>query len=147
MARLKKTSRGDRPVTQAELRSLIAAARETLRQNHDPRRHGVGAAVLARSGKTYVGVNVEACGYGPCAEPIALGAAITAGERHFRAFVAVCREGKRFPVLSPCGNCRQLILDYAPRAVVVFSENGKVRTAPVTDLLPGAYRSGFGKRR
>ncbi len=28
-------------------------------------------AVLAGSGRVYTGVNVEACGYGPCAEPIA----------------------------------------------------------------------------
>lgn len=137
---------GRNGVTEEEVRALIAAARDVLRRNYDPRRHVVGSAVLAGSRRIYAGVNVEACGYGPCAEPIAIGAAISAGERKFLAVVAVCREGRRYPVLSPCGNCRQLVLDYAPNALVIFEDGGRIRRATARDLLPGAYRSGFGKR-
>ena len=133
-------------ITPPQVRALVAAARDVLRRNYDPRRHVVGAAVLAASGKIYVGVNVEACGYGPCAEPIAIGAAISAGERRFLAIVAVMKHGRAFPVLSPCGNCRQLVYDYAPNAIVVFADGGKAHLARAADLLPGAYRSGFGKR-
>jgi len=120
---------------------LIAAARDVLRRNYHKERHSVGAAVLCGSGRIYAGINVEACGYGPCAEPIAIGAAFSTGERKIRAIVAVCKSGKRYPVLSPCGNCRQLIFDYAPDALVIYSDRGKVRKATARDLLPGAYSS------
>ncbi|MGD0091244.1 MAG: cytidine deaminase [Planctomycetota bacterium] len=120
---------------------LIAAARAVLRRNYHPVRHSVGAAVLCASGRVYTGINVEACGYGPCAEPVAIGAAFSNGERTIKAIVAVHKSGRRFPVLSPCGNCRQLIYDYAPDAIVIFSDKGKTVKARARDLLPGAYSS------
>src|SRR3990172_5905140 len=83
---------------------LIEAARDVLRRNYHPSRHTVGAAVLCGSGRIYAGVDVEATGYGPCAEPIAIGAAISNGEREILAIVAVGKHGDVYPVLSPCGN-------------------------------------------
>ncbi len=65
----------------ADDKKLIDAAVEILRKNFHPAKHRVGAAVLCGSGKIYQGINIEACGYGPCAEPIAIGAALTQGER------------------------------------------------------------------
>jgi cytidine deaminase len=127
----------------AEDQELIAAARDVLRRNYRKDRHSVGAAVRCESGGIYVGINVEACGYGPCAEPIAIGAAFSNGERQIRAIVAVKKRGKKYPVLSPCGNCRQLVFDYSPDATVIFSHNGKALKAKARDLLPGAYRSHF----
>ena len=129
--------------TNAEDRKLIDVAREALKRAYLRHRHTVGAAVLCPSGKVYVGVNVEACGYGPCAEPIAIGAAFTAGERAISKIVAVTRHGERYPVLSPCGNCRQLVFDYSPDATVIFALDGKVVKARAKDLLPGAYRFDF----
>ena len=123
---------------------LIDPAREVLRRNYHALRHQVGAAVLCGSGKVYAAVNVEAVGYGPCAEPIALGMALSAGERDLRMIVAVCRDGEEFPVVSPCGNCRQLLLDYAPEAAVILVSEGRVVKGRATDLLPGAFRSDFG---
>jgi len=122
---------------------LIQAAREVLRRNYRPPRHTVGAAVLCPSGRIYTGVNVEACGYGPCAEPIAVGTAFSNGERGILAIVAVCRRGEEYPVLSPCGNCRQLVVDYAPEAMVIFDNDGKVMKTQARNLLPGAYLSCF----
>ena len=131
-----------KPVT-AQDRELIATAQAVLERNYRPVRHTVGAAVRASSGRVYAGVNVEACGYGPCAEPIALGAAFSRGEREILAMVAVCKTDEGFAVLSPCGNCRQLLLDYCPTAEVVLEIDGQVVKSPVADLLPAAYESGF----
>ena len=125
---------------------LIQAAAEVLRRNYHPVRHTVGAAVRCASGRVYTGINVEACGYGPCAEPIAIGAAFTAGERDIQAIVAVCQRGDEYPVLSPCGNCRQLLVDYVPEAVVIFANDGAVLKAPARELLPGAYTSDFDEK-
>ncbi len=122
-------------------RELIAAAADVIRRNFREDRHTVGAAVRCSSGKTYVGVNVDSCGYGPCAEPIAVGAAISAGEKDILAIVAVEGRSGQFRVLSPCGNCRQLLLDYAPRAAVILQHEGSVVKVNVRDLLPAPYRS------
>jgi lincosamide nucleotidyltransferase A/C/D/E len=69
----------------------------------------VGAAVRSAEGKTYTGV----CVGGPlsvCAEQIALGAMLTAGERHFESIVAVWKDnhGQAF-ILPPCGRCREFM--------------------------------------
>lgn len=118
---------------------LIRAAQETLRRAYLPDRHTVAAAVRAGSGRIYTGINIDGI-HGPCAEPVALGAAFTQGERDILAVVAVHHRGDDFPVLSPCGNCRQLILEYAPHAHVILVEDGQVTKAPAHELLPGAYR-------
>ena len=131
------------PRITAQDRELISAAVAVLRRCYRKGRHTVGSAVRCPSGKVYVGVNVEACGYGPCAEPIAIGAAFSHGEQHIAAIVAVRKRGRRFVVLSPCGNCRQLVFDYSPGATVLYSGNGRVHKAAARELLPGAYRTKF----
>jgi cytidine deaminase/N-acetylglutamate synthase-like GNAT family acetyltransferase len=122
---------------------LIQAARDVLEKNFRPERHTVGAAVLCGSGRVYAGINVEACGYGPCAEPVAIGAAFSSGEREILRIVAVCREGKEYAVLSPCGNCRQLIIDHAPHALVTFRDGGLTVKVRAIDLLPGPFLMHF----
>lgn len=123
-------------------KSLFDAAVAVLHRNYHPVRHSVGAAVLTASGSIYTGVNVESSGHGVCAEPIALGTALSNGERDFLAVTAVCRRGDDYRVLSPCGNCRQMLLDYAPEADVVYMESDHTKTVTkVKKLLPGAYIS------
>jgi len=124
-----------------EDKELIAAAADVIRKNFCEDRHTVGAAVRCVSGKTYAGVNVDSCGYGPCAEPIAVGAAISAGERDIRTIVAVEGRSGQYRVLSPCGNCRQLLLDFAACAEVILEREGRTVKARVRDLLPEPYRS------
>ena len=127
-----------RPLS-VEDRALVRAAQEALRRGFEQHRHTVGAAVRTRSGAIFLGVSVEGI-HGPCAEPVALGAAMTSGEREIDSMVAVARRGRSYPVLSPCGNCRQLLFDYAPRATVIARfPNGRVARLKVTESLPGAF--------
>jgi cytidine deaminase len=118
---------------------LIDATIEVLRRNAHPVRHSVGAAVLCASGKIYTGINVESSGHGVCAELIALGAALSEGERKILVVVAVCNRGDEFMVLSPCGNCRQMLLDYAPEAEVLYTDSDGPNKTIARNLLPGAY--------
>lgn len=126
-------------------RELVAAAEDVLGRNYRAGRHTVGAALRAVSGEIYTGINVEACGYGPCAEPIAAGAAFSHGERDILAIVAVSRRDGAYHVLPPCGNCRQMVLDYSPEARVILEVDGQLGKAPVSELLPVAFRSGLGE--
>ena len=134
------------PLT-ADDKALIEAAKGVLERCYRPGKHEVGAAVRCRSGRVYTGVNIEACAYGPCAEPIAIGAAFTNEETDILAIVAVCRadDTTTYCVLSPCGNCRQLLVDYAPEAMVIFDDHGEVVKTEARHLLPGAYLSHFGE--
>jgi len=121
-------------------RALLEAAAAVIRDRYNHPRHTVAAAVRGTTGAVYTGVNVESCGYGPCAEPVAIGAAITAGERGLTAIVAVAgAAGNR--VLSPCGNCRQLLVDYAPHAHVILERDGELGKVRAVDLIPEAYRN------
>jgi len=128
------------PITREDER-LIGAAVEILEKRYHLSRHTVAAAVLCDSGQIYTGINVEAVGYGPCAEPIAIGTAFTNGDWSIEAIVAVSKNG----VLSPCGNCRQLIFDYAPDAMVILKDGGKTVKTQARNLLPGHYSSNFGE--
>lgn len=121
-----------------EDQKLIEAAAEVLKRNYQEPQHTVGAAILTESGKIYAGVNVDSCGYGPCAESIAIGMAISNGERNFIKIVAVTNNDQ---LISPCGNCRQLLLDYAPNIEVILVHEGELMKVTISELLPNAYRN------
>ena len=125
-------------LTQEDL-DLIQAAREAIRLNYDGIRcrFTVGAAVRCADGRIYTGVNVYSI-HGACAEQVAMGAAITQGQRDFEAIVAV-RGAQGEEILPPCGNCRQILSDYAPDCHVILHAGGRLIKLPARELLPWAY--------
>ena len=125
-------------ITSAD-RELIEAARDAIRRNYDGVhfRFTVGAAVRCGSGRLYTGVNVYSL-HGACAEQVAIGAAVTAGERVFTEIVAVQGEDGQV-LLPPCGNCRQMLSDYAPDCGVLLHSGGELRKIPARELLPWPY--------
>ncbi len=118
---------------------LIAEAKKAIRLNYDQERyyHTVGAAVRCKSGKIYVGVNLYSL-HGACAEQVAIGTAITNGERAFDTIVAVRgKEGEE--IIPPCGNCRQILHDYMPDCDVIVSVCGELKKIKAKELLPFSY--------
>jgi cytidine deaminase len=93
----------------------------------------VGAAVLARDGRVFVGVNVENAAYplGICAERSALTTAVTEGVRpgEIEAIGITA---------SPCGGCRQWLAEFGIDRVV-YANQGEIRTATPTELLPDTF--------
>lgn len=120
---------------------VIAAAQKAIQRNYDAihDNHTVGAAVRCKSGKIYAGVNVYSI-HGACAEQVAIGTAITQGEREFETVVAVMgKDGSQ--IIPPCGNCRQIMYEYMPECDVILSVDGQNRKVKAKELLPFPYYS------
>ena len=127
-------------ITQKD-RELIKIALETLEKNFDDGvyRHTVGAALRTRSGKVYSAVNCDGI-HGSCAEYVVMGTAISKGEREFDTIVAVNEKAKN-SLFSPCGNCRQMLFEYAPDIKVILNnDEGEMVKVSVKDLLPFAWK-------
>ncbi|NMP37704.1 MAG: cytidine deaminase [Clostridiales bacterium] len=122
-------------------RELIKEGLNILEQNFDDGiyNHTVGCALLCRNGHVYKGVNCDGI-HGSCAEYITMGIAISAGERDFDTIVAV-HEKHLNCVISPCGNCRQMLFEYCPDIkVIVNDEYGELIKVKASDLLPFAWK-------
>ena len=121
-------------------RALVAAALAVLQENFDDGvyRHTVGCALRCKNGRVYRGMNCDGI-HGSCAEYVAMGTAVSAGEREFDTIVAV-HDRQRNYVLSPCGNCRQMLFEYCPDIFVILRDERdvwiKVRAR---ELLPFAW--------
>jgi cytidine deaminase len=132
------------PVDNYEL--LIRTAAEARSRAYAPYSNfRVGAALLARSGKVYTGCNIESVSYTPtmCAERVAIGSAIAAGEPP-GSFVVIAVVGDDPEPSTPCGVCRQILAELAPGAQVIMAaapEKGSGRLAmTVEELLPHGFR-------
>lgn len=121
---------------------LIRAAARARKQSVAPySRFRVGAALLTSAGDLIGGANVESASHSLtcCAERVALFKALTEGQTEFVALAVVARQ-EGGPM--PCGACRQLLAEYAPRAKVFTADSRnlqRIRTFTVRGLLPAAF--------
>lgn len=102
----------------------------------------VGAAILLTNGKFILGCNVENASYGlsNCAERTALFKMISEG--YTKADVeAFCIVGDTLDVISPCGACRQVMIELLKPETPVLLCNAKrdMKEFKVIDLLPYAF--------
>ena len=113
----------------------------------------VGAALLGKSGKIYLGSNVENASYSLtiCAERVAFSKAISEGEREFTAIAIAggkCGEDIKGP-FPPCGACRQVILETEKRfgttikIILYGAEESYVIEDGIKALLPLSFDSAF----
>jgi cytidine deaminase len=118
---------------------LLAQARIIRENAYAPYSHfPIGAALLTKSGKVFLGCNVENISFGLsiCAERNAVFSAVAAGEREFEA-IAIIADSKT-PV-TPCGGCRQVMAEFAPDMPLCSSNlEGEVFVSCVKELLPRA---------
>ncbi|MGE0711645.1 MAG: cytidine deaminase [Planctomycetota bacterium] len=115
--------------------ALLAAARAARERAYAPySKFRVGAALLCADGTVVPGCNVENASYGlaNCAERVAIGAAVVAGQREFVA-VAIATDVESTP---PCGACRQVLYELAPDLTVVLPGPELI---PLRELLPRGF--------
>ena len=121
------------PLTDQQLLERAAAAASRAYAPYSE--FEVGCALLTRNGRVVEGVNVENASYplGVCAERTALARAIAEGYRP-GDFVAAAITA------SPCGGCRQWLLEMGVERVV-FRNGGRVVTMTAEELLPESFDS------
>jgi cytidine deaminase len=122
---------------------LVGWALEAREKAYVPYSHfKVGSALLDANGQVHQGCNVENAAYGPtnCAERTALFRAIADGKtpRTFRAIAVV---GDTPNPITPCGVCRQVLIELCAPDMPVYMANlqGAIIETTVAELLPGAF--------
>ena len=102
----------------------------------------VGAALLTRQGTVYHGCNVENASYGltNCAERTAFFRAIADGCQP-GDFVALAVVGDTDNPISPCGACRQVMVELGGPELPIYLANlrSTTQTTTAAALLPGAF--------
>lgn len=100
----------------------------------------VGACVLASSGKTYVGCNVENASYGLtiCAERNAIANAVANGEK---SILAIAIYSPNTQNCVPCGACRQVIFEFQDdkEVEIVTQNNVGYKIYKINELLPEGF--------
>ncbi len=128
-------------------KELLTYAKEARERAYCPYSEiSVGAALLTKSGRIYLGANIENSAFSPsiCAERAALTQAVLAGERDFSAIAVVGgRRGRDASQLfPPCGVCRQAMSEFcAEDFEIILERDGE----PITKALGELFPFGFGK--
>ena len=104
--------------------------------------YAVGAALLTEEGRLFSAGNIECYGQTPsiCAERVALFKALSEGASRFVA-LAVCGgplPGEPTEFCTPCGVCRQVLVQFCPPDMPVLSVQapGRLRQWRLAELLP-----------
>jgi cytidine deaminase len=125
-------------------KQLIEAAKAARQNAHAPySNYYVGAAIVDDQGKMHSGCNVENAAYpeGNCAEANAIGAMVASGGKKI-AVIAAVGGTDELEFCTPCGGCRQSILEFSDEdtRVILLDEEGQIQNYSIDDLLPMAFR-------
>ena len=123
---------------------LKAKAVSMLEMSYCPYSHfPVGAALECEDGTVYTGCNIENAGYSAtvCAERTAVFKAVSEGRRRFKRIVVA---GRSDSPCVPCGECRQVLSEFAPAMeVICLDKDGNELALSLTDLLPHSFNKSF----
>ncbi|MSO70847.1 MAG: cytidine deaminase [Alphaproteobacteria bacterium] len=127
-------------------RALIKAAEGLIRDRYAEGRHHIAAAVRLKDGTIHTGLHIDTYvgRASVCAEAVAIGTALGSGPGKITTVVSVRHPRPReknqvIHVVSPCGNCRELLADFAPDCSVILDRDGHLSRVPIKDLLPYKY--------
>ena len=125
---------------------LMQAAEDARNKAYSPYSgFKVGAALLTKSGRLYVGCNIENASFTPtvCAERVAFFSALHDGQRSFSAIAIVGGAGKDIPdkYCAPCGVCLQVISEFCSGDFKIILSDGKEpRIFTLDELLPNRFK-------
>ena len=101
----------------------------------------VGACVVTKDNKYFIGANIENASYGltNCAERNAIFQAYSNGQRKndIKA-IAIVSDGKT--LATPCGACRQVLVELLEKDTPIVLSNHKIeRITNIQELLPMSF--------
>jgi len=128
------------PLDPSEVDDLLRVAHAAAVLAYSPySKIQVGAALLAEDGEVYTGCNVENASFGLtiCAERVAIGKALSMGQRSFTTIVIA---SSLDDPMMPCGACRQVLREFSRDLDVIVqgAKGPRVRTR-LSKLLPQAF--------
>src|SRR5712692_1116586 len=123
---------------------LIEVATALIATRGEVGRHHIASALLTADGRTFKGLHISAvvgtCSI--CAEAVAIGQAQLEGPASIKTIVSVRKnfdESDEYEIVSPCGLCRERILQFGPNARVLVTGEAGVTASAIKDLLPNAF--------
>ena len=122
-----------------EDKELIAAAKKYREFSYSPySKFKVGAAVLTKKGNVYGGCNVENSSFPMtnCAERTAIFKAVSEGEREIEAIALIADTPEP---CSPCGACRQVMVEFKIPKIIMANMKGDVQVVKLEELMPYAF--------
>ena len=122
------------------IKELIEKSFEAQNRSYAPYSNfHVGASLLGKSGKLYLGANIENASYGAtiCAERVAMCKAISEGEKDF---VAICITCSNKTEAFPCGICRQFMREFSPNmSIIIATSLDSYNVYTLEEMLPHSF--------
>jgi cytidine deaminase len=118
---------------------LFAAAMSARQNAYAPySKFAVGAAVRTMDGTIFTGCNIENASYSLsiCAERVAIFSAISRG---YFALAVLCVVADTAEPVAPCGACRQVMLEFNIKEVLLTNCAGAWKRMKMAELLPVSF--------
>lgn len=139
-------NREEVPTTEDTVADLIRSAMQAREKAYCPYSgFAVGAALQAKDGRIFTGCNIENAAFSPscCAERVAFYKAVSEKVTEFdRIAVVGGKKGKDEVKTTPCGVCRQVMMEFCdPETfeVVVALTTERYEVYRLADLLPQGF--------
>jgi len=125
-----------------EYQDILDRAFEAMENAYAPySNYHVGACVLTKDNKYFMGANIENASYGltNCAERNAIFQAYSNGYRkNDIEAIAIVSEGKT--LATPCGACRQVLVELLEKHTPIVLSNHKMeKVTNIQELLPMSF--------
>ena len=118
----------------------MSMAKEASLNAYVPYSHfPVGAALECDDGTVFTGCNVENAALGStiCAERTACCKAVSEGHRSFRR-IAIYADSENW--CTPCGACRQFLVEFSPDMEVLCARaGGRYVSYKLSELMPAVF--------
>ena len=120
---------------------LIDLAIETSKKAYVPYSHfPIGAVLVAKNGQIFTGVNIENASFGltNCGERTAIFKAVSEGVTDFEELIVY---GETEQPVSPCGACRQVMVEFFSKdlKVTLVAKDKSTVVMTVRELLPYSF--------
>ena len=124
---------------------LIEKAKKAAENSYSPYSgYTVGAALLSKDGKVFIGCNIENAAYSPtnCAERTAVFKAVSEGIREFEKIAVVGGYRLDFKdYFAPCGVCRQVLREFCDEDFIILlgKNENEYKRLTLKELLPCSF--------